>query len=72
MGIGIIAGSEPEAARELSIIDAACVARLPEAAAWEPRLLEEESALAARDLEESSRVARTRVAFESMDREASS
>jgi alpha-D-ribose 1-methylphosphonate 5-triphosphate synthase subunit PhnG len=68
-GLGIIAGFDAEAARALAVIDAACNASLPEAVGWEALLLDEESAIAARDEEEAGRVARSRVEFESMDRE---
>jgi alpha-D-ribose 1-methylphosphonate 5-triphosphate synthase subunit PhnG len=70
IGIGIIAGDEPEAARELAIIDAACNADLEESSGWDELLLKEESRIARREAVEAARVARTRVAFESMDRES--
>lgn len=68
IGLGIIAGDEPEAALELAIIDAAFNAGLEELAAWEPKLLEEEARISQRERNEAARVERTRVAFESMDR----
>jgi alpha-D-ribose 1-methylphosphonate 5-triphosphate synthase subunit PhnG len=67
IGLGIIAGDEPEAARELAIIDAAFNAGLEEASGWDPRLMEEEARIEAREADEAARIARTRVAFESMD-----
>lgn len=68
IGIGIIAGDEPEAAVDLAIIDAACNAALEEASGWDALFLKEESRIARREETEAARVARTRVAFESMDR----
>lgn len=68
IGLGIVAGDESEAARDLAIIDAAFNASLEECAPWEDRLLEEEAAILRREAEEAKRIARTRVAFESMDR----
>jgi alpha-D-ribose 1-methylphosphonate 5-triphosphate synthase subunit PhnG len=69
IGIGIIAGDRPEAALELAIVDAAIAAGLDETAGWEALLLEEEAKLLRREAGEAARIARTRVAFESMDRE---
>lgn len=68
IGIGIVAGDEPEAARELAIIDAAFNAGLEEAAEWEAALLEEEARILRREGIEAARIARTKVDFESMDR----
>jgi alpha-D-ribose 1-methylphosphonate 5-triphosphate synthase subunit PhnG len=68
IGIGIIAGDEPEAARDLAIIDAAFNAGLEEASGWDERLLEEEARMLRREMDEAARVGRTRVVFESMDR----
>ncbi len=68
IGIGIVAGDEPQAARELAVIDAACNAALEESLGWDAILLKEESMIARREAAEAARVARTRVAFESMDR----
>ena len=53
IGLGIIAGDEPEAALELAIIDAAFNAGLEELAAWEPKLLEEEARMIAARAERS-------------------
>jgi alpha-D-ribose 1-methylphosphonate 5-triphosphate synthase subunit PhnG len=69
IGIGIIAGDRPEAALDLAIVDAAIAANLEETAGWEELLLEEEAKMLSREANEAARVARTRVAFESMDRE---
>lgn len=68
IGIGIIAGDESEAARDLAIIDAAFNAALEESSMWEPLLLEEEARIHSRMADEAARIALTRVAFESMDR----
>lgn len=67
IGLGIIAGDDPEAARELAIIDAACNAALEESAGWDALLIEEERMIALREATEAARIA-TKVAFESMDR----
>jgi alpha-D-ribose 1-methylphosphonate 5-triphosphate synthase subunit PhnG len=67
VGIGIIAGDRPEAARELAIVDAAFNAGMDEVAEWEALLLEEEKRISRRESIEASRVALTKVAFESMD-----
>ena len=72
IGIGIIAGDEPEAAVELAIIDAACNAALEETSGWDALFAEEEARIARREEAEASRIARTRVAFESMDRSSPS
>ena len=68
MGLGIIAGDDPEAARDLAVIDAACNAGVPETGEWEGLLLAEEERIAVREAQESARIARTTVDFESMDR----
>jgi alpha-D-ribose 1-methylphosphonate 5-triphosphate synthase subunit PhnG len=70
IGLGIVAGYSFEEARSMAVVDAACAASLPEAADWEALLEAEEAAIAAADEAEALRVARSRVAFESMDREA--
>ena len=68
IGIGIIAGDEPDAARHLAIVDAAYNAGLAETGEWESLLVEEEARIEGRERAEAARVARTKVAFESMDR----
>ena len=68
IGIGIIAGQEPAAARQLAIIDAAYNAGLAETKAWEELLLAEEGYLLRQHTVEAGRMARTKVNFESMDR----
>jgi len=68
MGIGIIAGDDREAARDLAVIDAAFNAGLEETSRWEESLLAEESRIAGREALEAARIDRTRVSFESMDR----
>ncbi|MGA2545861.1 MAG: phosphonate C-P lyase system protein PhnG [Rectinemataceae bacterium] len=67
IGIGIIAGKDAEAARDLAIIDAACNAGLEESSLWEALLVAEERKIAEREAVEAARIARTRVVFESMD-----
>jgi alpha-D-ribose 1-methylphosphonate 5-triphosphate synthase subunit PhnG len=68
IGIGIIAGDNADAARDLAIVDAAFNAELEESRGWEGRLLEEEGRIRRREAEEAARIERTKVAFESMDR----
>jgi len=68
IGIGIIAGDDPEAAFDLAIIDAAFNAGLEESSRWEQLLAAEESRIAGRQALEAERIDRTRVSFESMDR----
>lgn len=70
IGVGIAAGYAHEAARRMAVIDAAFNAALPETEGWDELLVREEEAIAANDEAESRRIARSRVAFESMDREA--
>jgi alpha-D-ribose 1-methylphosphonate 5-triphosphate synthase subunit PhnG len=69
VGIGIVSGYADEEARRLAIIDAAFNAGLPEVNEWTALLEKEERAIDAEDEAEARRIARTRVAFESMDRE---
>jgi alpha-D-ribose 1-methylphosphonate 5-triphosphate synthase subunit PhnG len=68
IGLGMIAGDDREAARELAIVDAAYNAGLAESGEWERLLVEEEANIARREAVEAARVARTRVTFDSMDR----
>jgi alpha-D-ribose 1-methylphosphonate 5-triphosphate synthase subunit PhnG len=67
MGLGLLAGMDGGRARELAIVDAAYAAGLLECAAWEAELLGEEAKIEAARSEEAARVAKTRVAFESME-----
>jgi len=69
VGVGIASGYADEDARRMAVIDAAFNSSLPETAGWIPLLEREEEAIAAADEAEARRVARTRVAFEGMDRE---
>lgn len=69
IGIGMAPGFEPELARQLAVIDAACNASLPETEAWEPLLVEEERRIEARAAADAARLRRTLVSFESMDAE---
>jgi alpha-D-ribose 1-methylphosphonate 5-triphosphate synthase subunit PhnG len=70
VGIGIVAGYAYREARRMAVIDAAFNAELPETEGWASLLVDEEAAIAAADEAEGRRVARSRVSFESMDREA--
>lgn len=70
VGVGIVQGFADAAAKRMAVIDAAINAALPETLGWEELLEKEEAAIAAADQAEARRVARTRVAFEGMDREA--
>lgn len=67
IGLGIIAGDQPEAARQLAVIDAAFNASLPETLVWTERLLGEDERLTARRARDEHAVAATRVNFSSMD-----
>ncbi len=67
IGIGIIAGHKPEAARQLAIIDAACGGVFRNSAAWDWLLESEEEKTTRRKEGEAARIMRTKVEFESMD-----
>jgi len=67
IGLGIIAGDDPEAARDLAIIDGAYNAGLPECASWLELLEAEERRLAQVRVAEETRLLETRVRFETMD-----
>ena len=67
VGIGIIAGNRPEAAKALAIIDAAYNAELPETAGWTAVLEAEEQRLYRERRLTQARIMDTRVDFEVMD-----
>jgi alpha-D-ribose 1-methylphosphonate 5-triphosphate synthase subunit PhnG len=66
-GYGILMGDRPELAYRLAIVDAACNRELPETAAWETLLLEEERELLRRRLREQELTLATKVDFETME-----
>jgi alpha-D-ribose 1-methylphosphonate 5-triphosphate synthase subunit PhnG len=70
VGVGIAAGYAYDLARSMAVIEAALGAALPETAGWERLLVEEEARIAEADEAEAARIGRTRVSFDSMDREA--
>lgn len=67
VGLGVLAGDDPAAARELAVIDAAFNAALPEATAAIDQLAAESVRIAARRANERDLVLRTRVDFQTMD-----
>jgi alpha-D-ribose 1-methylphosphonate 5-triphosphate synthase subunit PhnG len=67
LGLGIVAGDDPDAAFDLAVIDAACNAGLPETSGWTNRLRDEDAAIASRAAGEHARVLETRVSFQTMD-----
>ncbi len=69
VGIGLAPGYAGEKAYSLAVIDAAFNAELPETREWIPLLEKEEEKIIEEDKTEELRIARTRVRFESMDRE---
>lgn len=69
IGLGIMAGTDEQAAHDLAIIDAAYNAGLPLTAAWSQRLAEAEAELAASRRDEDATVLQTRVRFDTMEAE---
>ena len=67
LGLGIVAGSNPKAAWELAVIDAAFNAALPETEGWERLLQQEEDRLKAEQAGEDGRILLTRVDFQNME-----
>ena len=67
IGLGIIAGDNAQAARDLAVIDAAYRAELAECERWSPTLEAEEQRLTAARAADEARLLETRVRFESMD-----
>ena len=66
-GLGILAGDDPAAARDLAIIDAAYNAHLPQTSAWDELLAAEERRLTRKRDSYEARLSETRVRFETMD-----
>ena len=66
LGLGIVAGHQEELAYYLAVIDAAFNAELAETMAWEELLQQEAEELYASVAEESERILRTKVNFETM------
>jgi alpha-D-ribose 1-methylphosphonate 5-triphosphate synthase subunit PhnG len=69
IGLGIIAGDQPEAARDLAIVDAAFNASLPLTEEWIPRLLDEEDRLRRERILRERQILETRVSFDTMESE---
>lgn len=67
IGLGIIAGDNPDAATDLAVIDAAYNAALPECTEWTGVLEAEERRLIESRATEETRLLETRVRFETMD-----
>lgn len=67
IGLGIIAGDDPDAARDLAVIDGAYTAALSECDAWMGLLEAEERRLMELRATEETRLLETRVSFETMD-----
>ena len=66
---GIVEGHREKLAAELSVIDAAFNAGLPQTARWTTMLLEAEKINLEREREEQSRILRTKVHFTNMQEE---
>lgn len=66
LGLGIVAGNKEELAYCLAVIDAAFNAELVETRVWEELLQQEAEELYASVAEESERILRTKVNFETM------
>lgn len=66
LGIGIVTGNNEELAYWLAVIDAAFNAELAETKTWEELLQQEAEELYASIAEESERILRTKVNFETM------
>jgi len=69
VGLGILAGDDKLAARELAVIDAAFRGRLPGVERWSNLLREEEQRLDASQERYESKLLETRVSFETMEAE---
>lgn len=67
LGLGIIAGDDPDAAYELAVIDAAFNARLPVAEDWVTALQDEAARIEEDRAREEARILKTRVDFQTMD-----
>ena len=69
VGLGIIAGDDRRAARELAVIDAAFRVPLPETEGWAEALLEEERRVDALVEAHEAKLLETRVTFDTMETE---
>ena len=67
IGLGIIAGDDPQAALDLAAIDAAWNASVPELSAWQERLRVASAALRASAADEDAKLLETRVRFDTME-----
>lgn len=67
LGMGIVAGDEPELASDLAVIDAAYNGELPETKAWAGVLLMEEDRRARKNKVLKNKILKTKVNFETMD-----
>lgn len=67
IGIGILAGDQPELAEQLAVIDAAFEAELPETGSWVRLLEQEELNIREQRAAASQDILKTKVDFESMD-----
>ncbi|MBP3039544.1 phosphonate C-P lyase system protein PhnG [Bacillaceae bacterium Marseille-Q3522] len=66
-GIGIIKGEEEERSYQLAVVDAAITANLPLTKNWPARLEAEEEQIKLKTLQESARMAKTKVDFHTME-----
>ena len=69
VGLGLIAGDDPESAVDLAVIDAAYNGSLPITHGWQDALAREESRLKAVRSKDHTQLLETRVRFETMDTE---
>ena len=67
IGLGVIAGDNEEAARQLALIDAAYNAALPETEQWTPLLEEEEQRLRSERAAREEHILETKVRFDTME-----
>lgn len=67
IGIGIVAGAQPELAENLAVIDAAFEGQLPETDSWTCLLEEEERRICEQRAVANQAVLKTKVNFETMD-----
>ncbi|WP_449619738.1 phosphonate C-P lyase system protein PhnG [Robertmurraya sp. Marseille-Q9965] len=67
IGIGIVAGEQPELSQHLAIIDAAYEAKLPETKGWGQLLEQVEQNIMKTKAVENQSILKTKVNFETMD-----
>lgn len=67
IGTGLLVGIDDQRAKHLAIIDAAYKAQLPEAAEWEPQLLEEEKKINMAKAQQQVALFETKVSFDTME-----